>query len=175
MDAGHRGKRVLRAGRQRLDFSRNESGGPSIGVLPRAGADRRSSREGLMAEKSHGTRYVSVEPPREKRKHARETFSNEREAKQFARAKLVDTRNVIAGTLNPRPPKRPSPQRRCSYGLKNRMKTIWLERASTAHARNYPPGKDHLRRGARRWRSGSPDLFLGLSVQPWDHHQRRAG
>jgi hypothetical protein len=88
-----------------------------------------------------------------------ETFSNEREAKRFARAKLVDTRNVSAGTLNPLPPKRPSPQRRCSYGLKNRMTTIWLERASTAHARNYPPGKDHFRRGARRWRSGSPDLF----------------
>jgi hypothetical protein len=35
-----------------------------------------------------------------------ETFPNEREAKKFARAKLVDTRNVSAGTLNPLLPKR---------------------------------------------------------------------
>jgi hypothetical protein len=35
-----------------------------------------------------------------------ETFPNEREAKKFARAKLVDTQNVSAGTLNPLLPKR---------------------------------------------------------------------
>jgi hypothetical protein len=53
-----------------------------------------------MADKFKGTWYVSFEPPRGKRNHARmtETFPNEREAKQFARAKLVDTRNVSAGT-----------------------------------------------------------------------------
>ena len=60
-----------------------------------------------MANKSRGTWYVSYEPPG-KRQHARmtQTFPNEREAKEFARAKLVDTRNVIAGTLNPLLPKR---------------------------------------------------------------------
>jgi hypothetical protein len=41
--------------------------------------------------------------PRGKRKRVRatKTFPNEREAKKFARAKLVDTPNVSAGTLNP--------------------------------------------------------------------------
>jgi hypothetical protein len=37
---------------------------------------------------------------------ATETFPNEREAKKFARAKLVETPNVTAGTLNPHLPKR---------------------------------------------------------------------
>jgi hypothetical protein len=61
-----------------------------------------------MANKSQGTWYVSFELPRGKRTLARatETFSNEGEAKKFARAKLVDTPNVTAGTLNPHLPKR---------------------------------------------------------------------
>jgi hypothetical protein len=63
-----------------------------------------------MANKAQGIWYVSFEPPRRlgKRAHARttETFSNEREAKEFARTKLVDTPNVTAGTLNPHLPKR---------------------------------------------------------------------
>jgi hypothetical protein len=61
-----------------------------------------------MANKSQGTWYVSFERPRGKRDSARatETFPSEREAKQFARAKLVDTLNVGAGTLNPHLPKR---------------------------------------------------------------------
>jgi hypothetical protein len=61
-----------------------------------------------MANKFKGTWYVSFETPRGKRQHVRrtETFPNEREAKQFARAKLVDTPNVSAGTLNPHLPKR---------------------------------------------------------------------
>jgi hypothetical protein len=61
-----------------------------------------------MANKSQRTWYVSFELPRGKRAFARatETFSNEREAKKFARAKLVDTPNVTAGTLNPHLPKR---------------------------------------------------------------------
>ena len=61
-----------------------------------------------MANKSQGTWYVSFERPRGRRAHARatETFPNEREAKKFARAKLVDTLNVSAGTLNPHLPKR---------------------------------------------------------------------
>jgi hypothetical protein len=61
-----------------------------------------------MADESKGTWYVSYELPPGKRNSARatETFPNEREAKQFARAKLVDTLNVSAGTLNPHLPKR---------------------------------------------------------------------
>ena len=61
-----------------------------------------------MANKSQGTWYVSFELPRGKRALARatETFLNEREAKKFARAKLAETPNVTAGTLNPHLPKR---------------------------------------------------------------------
>jgi hypothetical protein len=61
-----------------------------------------------MANKSQGTWYVSFELPRGKRSFARatETFPNEREARKFARAKLDDTPNVTAGTLNPHLPKR---------------------------------------------------------------------
>jgi hypothetical protein len=61
-----------------------------------------------MANKSQGTWYVSFELPRGKRSRARstETFQDEREAKKFAKAKLVDTPNVTAGTLNPHLPKR---------------------------------------------------------------------
>jgi hypothetical protein len=62
----------------------------------------------IMADKSKGTWYVSFDLGPGKRTHARatETFPNEREAKKFARAKLVDTPNVSAGTLNPHLPKR---------------------------------------------------------------------
>ena len=61
-----------------------------------------------MAGKSKGTWYVSFELPPGKRGHARvtETFPNEFEAKKFARAKLADTLNISAGTLNPHLPKR---------------------------------------------------------------------
>jgi hypothetical protein len=61
-----------------------------------------------MANKSQGTCYVSLELPRGKQALARATdaFPNEREAKKFARAKLVETPNVTAGTLNPHLPKR---------------------------------------------------------------------
>jgi hypothetical protein len=61
-----------------------------------------------MVNKFQGTWYVSFELPRGKRGLARatETFPNEREAKKFARAKLVDTPKVTAGTLNPHLPKR---------------------------------------------------------------------
>jgi hypothetical protein len=61
-----------------------------------------------MANKSQGTWYVSFELPRGKRGLARatETFLNEQEAKKFARAKLVDTPYVTAGTINPHLPKR---------------------------------------------------------------------
>jgi len=61
-----------------------------------------------MANKSHGTWYVSFDVPRRKHSLARATeiFPSEREAKNFARAKLVETSNVTAGTLNPHLPKR---------------------------------------------------------------------
>jgi len=61
-----------------------------------------------MANKSRGTWYVSFELRRLKQKPVRatETFPNEREAKEFARAKLAQTQNVSAGTLNPHLPKR---------------------------------------------------------------------
>jgi hypothetical protein len=63
-----------------------------------------------MADRSKDTWYVSFEPRKlpGKRAHYRatETFPNEREAKKFARAKLAETQNVSAGTLNPHLPKR---------------------------------------------------------------------
>ena len=62
-----------------------------------------------MANKPQGMWYVSFELPRRgKRSFARatETFPNEQEAKQFARAKLALTLNISAGTLNPHLPKR---------------------------------------------------------------------
>ena len=61
-----------------------------------------------MANRSQGTWYVSFELAQGKRAHARSTerFPNDREAKIFARAKLVRSPNVSAGTLNPRLPKR---------------------------------------------------------------------
>ena len=61
-----------------------------------------------MANKPQGTWYVSFELPPGKRAQVRatETFPNEREAKKFARTKMVDTPNVTAGTLNPHLPKR---------------------------------------------------------------------
>jgi hypothetical protein len=78
------------------------------GLPPKPVSRRRSPREGIMANKSQGTWYVSFELPQGKRAYARatETFLIEREAKKFARAKLVDTPNVSAGTLNPHLPKR---------------------------------------------------------------------
>jgi hypothetical protein len=63
-----------------------------------------------MANKSQGTWYVAFEQQTRKRGDTRaratETFPNEREAKKFARAKLVETQKVSAGTLNPHLPKR---------------------------------------------------------------------
>jgi hypothetical protein len=61
-----------------------------------------------MAYKSKSTWYVSFEPEAGKRGVARatETFRSELEAKQFARAKLAQTKNVSAGTLNPHLPKK---------------------------------------------------------------------
>jgi hypothetical protein len=78
-----------------------------------------------MANKPQGTWYVSFELPRGKRRLARatETFPNEREAKEFARAKLVDTPKVTAGTLNPHLPKRT---------IAATLMLEWLEEPDTA-------------------------------------------
>jgi hypothetical protein len=66
------------------------------------------AREDLMANKSQGTWYVSFGLPSGTRRYTRatETFPNEREAKNFARVKLVETLRVNAGTINPHLPKR---------------------------------------------------------------------
>jgi hypothetical protein len=75
-----------------------------------------------MAMKSQATWYVSFDLPRRRRAliRATETFPSEREAKQFARVKLVDTPNVTAGTINPHLPKRT---------IAARQMLEWLEQA----------------------------------------------
>ena len=62
-----------------------------------------------MAHKSRGTWYVSFELPSERRPHARATETFPR---KFTRAKLAETRYVIAGTINPHLPKRTIPSTR---------------------------------------------------------------
>jgi hypothetical protein len=62
-------------------------------------------------ERSKDTWYVSFEPkarlPGQRGlMRTSETFRNEQEAKAFARTKLADSRNITAGTINPRLPKR---------------------------------------------------------------------
>jgi hypothetical protein len=62
-----------------------------------------------MANKPQGTSCVSFETPAtSKRSFVRrtETFASEHPAKGFAKAKLVHTENITAGTLNPHRPKR---------------------------------------------------------------------
>jgi hypothetical protein len=74
-----------------------------------------------MANKPQGTWYVSFELPGKRGlARATETFPNEQEAKKFARAKLVDTPKVAAGTLNPHLPKR---------AIASRQILEWLEQA----------------------------------------------
>jgi hypothetical protein len=67
-------------------------------------------KPGPRPKRSKDTWYVSFEPKErvEKRSQPRatETFSNEHDAKAFARAKVADGSNVNAGTLNPHVPKR---------------------------------------------------------------------
>ena len=86
-----------------------------------------------MANKSQGTWYVSFELPRGKRALARatETFPNEREAKKFAKAKLVGTPNVTAGTLNPHLPKRTIAARQILEWLERR--TSRMRRSNSLH------------------------------------------
>ena len=64
-----------------------------------------------MAVRPHDTWYVSFEPKKlrpGKRAFSRatETFRSALEAKDFAKQKLTETKNVTAGTLNPHLPKR---------------------------------------------------------------------
>jgi hypothetical protein len=60
---------------------------------------------------SDSTWYVCYQPrdpyrgPKECRRHS-ETFSNELEAKVFAKSRLADARKITAGTINPHLPKR---------------------------------------------------------------------
>jgi hypothetical protein len=67
-----------------------------------------------MAVKSQDTWYVSFEqkrirPAKRAFSRATETFRSELKAKEFAKQKLAETRNVSAGTLNPHLPKRVIP------------------------------------------------------------------
>jgi hypothetical protein len=64
-----------------------------------------------MAVRPQDTWYVSFEPKKlrlGKRAFSRatETFRSEIEAKEFAKRKLAEVKNVSAGTLNPHLPKR---------------------------------------------------------------------
>lgn len=68
-----------------------------LGIRPR------TSKRGIW--------YVSFEPvarrtPGKQRYRATETFLNEQDAKAFAKARLSDSLNVRAGTVNPHAPKR---------------------------------------------------------------------
>jgi hypothetical protein len=79
------------------------------GASPENGNSACARCYALMANTPPDTWYVAFELPRvAKRSRARntETFPNEREAKQFARAKLIQTLKITAGTLNPYSPKR---------------------------------------------------------------------
>ena len=68
--------------------------------------------QGLRPTRSKSTWYVSYEPkerpPPGKYRPLRkaDTFRTEQEAKAFAKARLADSRNINAGTLNPHLPKR---------------------------------------------------------------------
>ena len=64
-----------------------------------------------MAVRPQDTWYVSFEakkvrPGRRSFSRATETFRSELEAKEFAKQKLTEAKNVTAGTLNPHLPKR---------------------------------------------------------------------
>ena len=82
-----------------------------------------------MANRPQDSWYVSFELPRGKRAFARgtETFPNEREAKQFAKAKLGHTLNIIAGTSILMCRNVQLHQCRYLSGSRNRMKPVWLK------------------------------------------------
>jgi hypothetical protein len=80
-----------------------------------------------MANKPQGVWYVSFELLRQgKRSSARatKTFPTEREAKQFARKKLLDMVTISAGTLSPHLPKRAIAPMKVPAWMKNRIKPI---------------------------------------------------
>jgi hypothetical protein len=65
----------------------------------------------LRTKKSKAKWYVSFErkdrqPGRNHPLREAETFRNEQDAKAFAKARLADSLNINAGTLNPHLPKR---------------------------------------------------------------------
>jgi hypothetical protein len=65
----------------------------------------------LRPKKSRAKWFVSYErkdrePGRNHPLRKAETFQNEQEAKAFAKARLADSLNINAGTLNPHQPKR---------------------------------------------------------------------
>jgi hypothetical protein len=60
------------------------------------------------AERSKDTWYVSFDPKKrsaDTKPRMTETFRNELAAKEFAKARLTDSSNITAGTLNPLMPK----------------------------------------------------------------------
>jgi hypothetical protein len=59
-----------------------------------------------LSSKARGTSHLNYDGESDRTQGRPKRFPNEREAKKFARAKLVDTPNVSAGTLNPHLPKR---------------------------------------------------------------------
>jgi hypothetical protein len=75
----------------------------AITSTPRIGNHARISW--LISPKGRGTSHLTCRGERE-RSQGRPKHFRTSEAKNFARAKLVDTPNVTAGTLNPRLPKR---------------------------------------------------------------------
>jgi hypothetical protein len=80
--------------------------------LTREGAaGERITKPGPRPKTPRGTWYVSLETKERllgQRGFVRktETFRSEQDAKAFAKAKLADGSNIIAGTLNPHQPKR---------------------------------------------------------------------
>jgi hypothetical protein len=76
-------------------------------VRPRQAQGKAKIQRVPRPNRTKGTWYVSFETP-EKRVKTRTTqpFQNEHDAKAFAKARLDDSLNVAAGTLNPHLPKR---------------------------------------------------------------------
>jgi hypothetical protein len=112
-----------------------------------------------MANKSQGMLwFVSYNlPRREKRSHTRatETFPNEQEAKNFARAKLAETQNVNAGTINPHLPKRTVASARMLEWLQepdeddlglNRSAHLGMQAINRHRVKPHPWGKRKLKR-----------------------------
>jgi hypothetical protein len=79
-------------------------------AFDQAGGEAKMMR-GLRPKKSKAKWYVSFErkdrqPGRNHSLREADTFRTEQEAKAFAKARLSDSSNINAGTLNPHFPKR---------------------------------------------------------------------